>query len=174
MQNTRAFPHHSIRRRSSDRTYHLIDAENLAGGPFLGYDGVGDRYRAVVAPDAGDLFTVGTDITGFVSVGPQFPGARLVTGTGPDGADTALMAAEDADWLAARFSTIVIASGDGGFALYAAACRARGLAIVVVARRGSLSRLLARQADRVIWFDDDPDQGPDTVDRARIDAGEAA
>lgn len=149
--------------KDGSRALHLIDIENLAGGPAaLRADAtVGDRYRDVVPTSPTDVLTVGTDITNVFAAVDQFPGAGRRAGRGPSGADLALMDAADPDWVAGRFGTVVIASGDGDFALYARACRRAGLRVVVVAHPARLSRALASVADEVVDFTgDEPGRAP--------------
>jgi uncharacterized LabA/DUF88 family protein len=55
--------------------------------------------------------------------------------------------------VAARFSHVVIGSGDGGFSRSAASLAARGIRITVVSRWGSLAYELAKVAVDVIYLD---------------------
>jgi len=136
------------------RSVHLGDVENLAGGPARLADrsDLGDQYREVVRPAGDDLFVIGSDITNVFYGAASFPGARLVTGRGPSGADHALMASNSLGWLVDRVDTVVIGSGDGDFALFARACREAGLRVVVVARRSAVGSALLANADAFIPF----------------------
>jgi hypothetical protein len=84
-----------------------------------------------------------------------WPGARVLVGHGPDGADRALLEAASPEDIAARFDNVIVASGDGVFTQLVALLRLRGLEVTVVARRESLSRRLGRVASRVLVFSDD-------------------
>ena len=77
-------------------------------------------------------------------------GVRTFThGGGTDVADLRLIA-EIEHGLPASADTVVIASGDHIFAEAATALRAKGKAVVVIAREGSLSAQLALAADDVV------------------------
>jgi hypothetical protein len=140
------------------RTLHLVDIENLAATSRL------DRptaehtvaaYRRRIAVREGDHVVVAADVHNAVPAGLAWgPSIRLRAGFGPDGADTELLdAAADVDWVAAHYSRVVIGSGDHAFAELAVALRARGVAVVVVARPGGLSRWLRRAAALVLPLD---------------------
>ena len=55
--------------------------------------------------------------------------------------------------VAARFSHVVIGSGDGMFGRAARHLRDRGVRVTVVSRPGSLARALARAAQDVVYLD---------------------
>ncbi|HET7652560.1 MAG TPA: NYN domain-containing protein [Acidimicrobiales bacterium] len=140
------------------RTLHLVDIENLAATSRL------DRptaehtvvaYRRRIAVREGDHVVVAADVHNALPAGLAWgPGVRLRAGFGPDGADTELLdAAADVDWVAAHYSRVVIGSGDHAFAALASALRARGVAVVVVARPGGTSRWLRRAACLVLPLD---------------------
>lgn len=114
------------------RALHLIDLENLTGGPDVSDDLAGFTwgcYRYGVATTATDQFWVGS-CTHFVkramTVLPA-QGISLLVRDGEDGAESALIDAADLDFLAARFQRLVIGSGDGKFVPLARAARAAGL-----------------------------------------------
>lgn len=134
------------------RAHHLIDIENLLalthGQPVA--PAAGQLYRAVAGVGPGDLLTVAADRSRVFEVHAAFPGAALRWGTGPDGADLALLDAIDVHLLARRFDTLVIGSGDHLFWDLAYRARAVDLKVVVVSRPRGLSRLLASQADEII------------------------
>ena len=134
------------------RTHHVVDIENLLALTH------GQRiepvacqlYRAVAGVGPSDLLTVAADRSRVFEVRTAFPGAEVRFGTGPDGADRALLDAIDVQLLARRFDTLVIGSGDHLFWDLAYRARSVGLKVVVVSRPKGLSRLLASQADEVI------------------------
>ena len=82
-----------------------------------------------------------------------FPFLRYRVRSGKDGADLALIDVLEHENVAARFSHVVIGSGDGIFGHSAASLAARGVRITVVSRPGSLSSGLARIAGDVIYLD---------------------
>src|SRR5438874_1457935 len=106
-------PRCTTRRRGlpAGRTLHLVDLENLAGEARFdpaALAGTIEAYRASVSFRPGDHVVVGCDRRLAVLAGAVWPGARLVVGSGPDGADHALLAAADPDELAARYDRVVI------------------------------------------------------------------
>jgi hypothetical protein len=73
--------------------------------------------------------------------------------SGPDGADLELLDVVAYENVAARFTHVAIASGDGIFADAAAGLAAAGVWVTVVTRRNSLSARLALAAHEVIFID---------------------
>lgn len=135
------------RHRPIGRTLHLIDVENLSGGRAAGPKAVAPAladYRRTIDVGADDHVVLGSGPLLAVAAGRSWPGARLVVGRGVDGADRALLRAADPAFLAARFDRVVVASGDHAFAGLVSELRARGVAVVVVSRPGSLSADLRR------------------------------
>jgi len=132
------------------RTLHLLDFENLCGGPdqiLIAKDWVMQTYRIKAGVSYGDHVVIGCNPMSLLDCLGVFPGCRLVGRHGPDGADLALLdVLRDLDWIARRFDRVVIGSGDHIFAQSAAALRSRGVLVGVVAPRGSLSNLLASSA----------------------------
>lgn len=55
--------------------------------------------------------------------------------------------------VAARFDRVVIASGDGMFAIAARYLRRHGLSVTVVGRPGSVSRIPAAAVTNVRWIE---------------------
>lgn len=124
------------------RTLHLIDVENLVRGSGASAADVVDAfaaYRSAVAVRTGDHVVIASGCRLLVPSGLAWPGARLLLGRGPDGADLALLRASEPAAVAAAYSRVVIASGDGIFAPRAAELRRAGLVVVVVSLRDSLS-----------------------------------
>jgi hypothetical protein len=128
------------------RSVRLIDAENLAGNgrpsaaelaaaaaEFTAAIGTGPFDHTVVAAGPAVAFDAGL----------AWPGAQLLVGLGPDGADAALLEwAARAD-LVERFDRLVVGSGDFAFASLVADLRGVGVSVTVVARAGSCSRALS-------------------------------
>ncbi len=135
--------------RPLGRTLHLLDVENLAGGTAAGPDAIAPSfaaYRATVRVAPGDHVVLGTGPTFACAAGAAWPGARLRVGHGLDGADLALLDDVDTAFAASHYDRVVIGSGDHLFCPLASALRAHGLAVIVVARDGSVSRDLRRLA----------------------------
>jgi len=135
------------------RSLHLIDIENLMGGPFEGTAALKaalSTYLRAVGPGELDLYLIACNPALAFTAKVALPGAQLLMRGGPNGADFALIDwASDVLWLAARHDRIVIGSGDGIFETVAYAYRALGLEVDVVAREGSISRRLATSSTRV-------------------------
>ncbi len=135
------------------RTLLLVDLENLAGGPHVPLDSMVSsvaQFSRLSGLAPGDLAIVGVN-PGLLSQASQLmPRARLVTRAGPDGADLALLReVHDLLWVAQRFDRVVIGSGDGIFSNVARGLRGLGIAVGVVAPRGSISTRLVRSVDFV-------------------------
>ena len=125
------------------RTLHLIDIENLAGSARPSARVVRDLrndYGARVQP--GDLVIVAANHGAAPVVWWEWPGARHLPRSGPNGADEALLEVIRTEHAEQRFDRVVIASGDAIFAMPAAELARRGVSVAVVARRGSLARRL--------------------------------
>lgn len=135
------------------RTLHLVDLENLAGGPWADADTVDlvwRRYEVVAGVGPADTVQVAADKSLYTRMAFTLPrGIRFRPATGPDGADRRLLADAPTEWIVERFDRLVIGSGDGAFADRAAACRQHGVAVHVVAVPGTLARRLALAADEV-------------------------
>jgi len=153
-----------LHRRADDgfsgRSLHLVDIENLAGGPSrVGqwFSPAVREYLAVAEPGDADQMITAADVTLWRRTAFDVPIGRYLPGRGPDGADRALLAAAPADWVAQRFDRLVIGSGDQAFADLARAVRPRGTQVVVVARPRQLAGSLRRAADVVVALPNLPD-----------------
>ena len=134
------------------RAHHVVDIENLLAlhrGDHVAPD-AGLRYRSIAGVGREDLVTVAADVNRWFEAKVAFPGARVLPGYWSDGADRALTDAIDVEFLATRFDTVVIGSGDGWFTGLAYEARRAGLKVVVVSRPEGLSRHLAPYADEII------------------------
>lgn len=142
------------------RALHLVDVENLAGGPARvdrWFVPSLEAYLAAAGVGVLDQVIVAADITLWRRTAFEVPVGRYLPGRGPDGADRALLAAAPANWVKGRFGRLVIGSGDHIFSDLAAAVRAAGTEVVVVARPRQLSRVLRGAADEVRELPDLPD-----------------
>lgn len=145
MDRTRSRPAPQAR----GRTLHVLDVENLVGGTTAGTASVEaclSAYRSTIAVAPVDHAVLGSGTTFACACAEAWPGARLHLGRGLDGADHALLQAIDPDFTARRYDRVVVGSGDHIFCGLVTGLRSRGLAVLVVARPGSLSRDLRRLA----------------------------
>lgn len=130
---------------------HLIDAENLLGGPNAPADAISrlwQVYRYGIPTTANDqFFWASSQRLARTAVGTlPAQGLRLLVRDGKDGADDALIDTVDVEHLGKRFERLVIASGDGKFTDVAVAARAAGLHVHLVTGISDCSRRLARAA----------------------------
>lgn len=129
------------------RTLHLVDIENLSGGPRRTPDEHLAAYRtyerrAEVRP--GDHVVVAA--CGLVMDALAFrlpPGISVRKANGVDGADRALLSVDTPERIAQRYERLVIGSGDGGFLGLAHAAQALGVHVVMLSGRGRRSVVLS-------------------------------
>ena len=139
-----------------ERTLHLVDIENLAGAalPSLGQvSEVQGLYVARLVFGADDQVVMAASHLALLNAALGWPHARYRVRSGPDGADLELLDVLQHEDVAARFTHVVIGSGDGVFGQAAANLAARGVLVTVVSRRNSLSGALARAAREVVYLD---------------------
>ena len=132
--------------------------ENLTQGAQLDTGVVAalrERYCSAVGLSPRSQVVVATSAAStVVDTGLGWGACRLLFQNGQDGADKALLGVLRDENVTARFTEVVIGSGDHAFALTARYLRTHGVRItVVVATRRSLSNALRREADRVIVLD---------------------
>jgi hypothetical protein len=142
--------------RFPDRALHVVDIENLAGAAIPSFAMVSEVqgwYKARLEFGLDDQVVMAASHLGLVNAARGWPHARYRVRSGKDGADLELIDVLEHENVAARFSHVVIGSGDGIFGRSAASLAARGVRITVVSRRGSLSDGLARVARDVIYLD---------------------
>jgi hypothetical protein len=142
------------------RALHLVDIENLAGGPArvdVWFTPAVHEYLAVAEPNDADQMITAADISLWRRTAFDIPLGRYLPGRGPDGADHALLDAAPAEWVSSRFHRLVIGSGDHAFTDLALAVRSAGVEVVVVARPALLSGSLRRSADVVVALPNLPD-----------------
>ena len=144
------------RERFPERGLHLIDIENLTGGGKPSFEQirvVQGMYSGHVTLGAWDQVVVASSHLTLLSAALGWPHARYRIRSGPDGADLELLDVLLYEKVAARFTRVVIGSGDGTFARAAAGLAAAGVQVTVVSRRDSLSGRLAFAASEVIDLD---------------------
>ncbi len=121
---------------ASPRTLHVVDADNLTGGPTE-HQCVADRaariYRETAGVSDGDLVVVGSDLRSAAVTAFAWPGARLLRTTGTDAVDRLLLDDLVPSLVVGRVERVVVGSGDGIFATRLAQLRAAGVRVAVVA-----------------------------------------
>ena len=134
----------------------VVDLENVLFGR---HDGLSqtfiDETRAKIlslseARRPVDQFLVGCNPQLAFAARDAFPKAQLITRTGTNGADRALVEHLDAIHAAARFTELCIVSGDHEFAELARDARLAGLVVRVVAPSHGLSTELRLQATAAV------------------------
>ena len=146
------------------RAIHLIDIENLMGGPRKGRERlrwVVYDYRVVACVDEVDHPIIGVNPELGHMAYDSWRSARLVTRGGPDGADKALLdTVKDHGFILRRYYRLVIGSGDHAFADTAKMFVGYGLRVDVVSRRTALSKALqdAASSVRIMPDYDEPDE----------------
>ena len=154
--NVRQLRQKSFRWRFPERALHVVDIENLVGAAVPTLDlvsAVQGRYLASLAFGADDQVVLAASHLGLLNAGLGWPHARYRVRSGKDGADLELIDVLEHENVAARFTHVVIGSGDGLFGRAAASLAARGVRITVVSRWGSLAYDLAKVAGDVIYLD---------------------
>jgi hypothetical protein len=144
------------RKRFPERGLHLIDIENLAGVGKPSFEQirvVQGIYVGHVTFGACDQVVVASSHLTLLSAALGWPHARYRIRSGPDGADLELLDILLYEKVAARFTSVVIGSGDGAFARAAASLAVAGVQVIVVSRPDSLSSRLAFAASEVIYLD---------------------
>jgi hypothetical protein len=138
------------------RTLHLVDIENLAGLALPSRGQVSEvqgLYVARLAFGADDQVVMAASHLALLDAALGWPRARYRVRSGPNGADLELLDVLQHEDVAARFTHVVIGSGDGLFSQAAASLAARGVWVTVVSRRDSLSKGLARVVRDVRYLD---------------------
>lgn len=135
------------------RSVHLVDLDNLVGGPWnpqLVPQAMA-AYLAASGHRAGDHVHVAADARLAASAAFEMPvGAQFLVGRGTDGADRRLLEVATPEHIAARYDRLVIGSGDGAFASLADEARRLGTEVVAIAPHGSLARATREAADHVV------------------------
>lgn len=141
--------------RHSERRLTVVDIENLIGGAVLHAKDVSWARRRLTAAGSltsADQVVIGTSHVGLLHVGTAWTQQRYVVGSGPNGADLALLdvLAED---LPTKYGRVLLASGDGIFTDAVTSLTASGVDVHVVALRDRLSRRLRMAASQVTLLD---------------------
>ena len=144
------------RGRFPERGLHLVDIENLAGAAMpslLQVREVQGLYSSRLAFGSLDQVVIASSHLTLLNAALGWPHARYRVRSGPDGADLELLDVLLCENVAARFTHVMIGSGDGAFARAAASLTVAGIWVTVVSRRRSLSPQLALAARDVIYLD---------------------
>lgn len=144
------------RRAFPARTLHLIDIENLAGAGLPAewqVAGLRRAYAHQVGLGPMDQVIIGCNHKALSAAGHGWPGARYLIRSGPDGADTELLAVLASEHIAARFTNVAIASGDHAFTHAAATLAAGGCHVTIISRSQALARTLRLAAQHLIYLD---------------------
>lgn len=140
------------KRRVPERRLHLIDIENLAGASAPSLCQVREvhgLYTKRLPLRAMDQVVIASSHLTLLNAALGWPHARYRVRSGPDGADLELLDVLLHENVAARFTQVVIGSGDGLFATAAAILAGAGVRVTVVSRRDHLSRRLELAAREV-------------------------
>lgn len=131
---------------TAPRALHLLDIENLTGGPrFSATDAraVRRRYEAAVAIGPDDLIVIASSHYAAPVAWFVWHDVRRLVRSGADGADLALIEVLETERITERFQAVIVASGDAIFAEPSARLQAAGCQVTVVYQPGTLSRRLA-------------------------------
>lgn len=150
------------KRTAGQRRIVLVDIENVVGGSAAVHDNAAWARAAVeriVSVRADDHVVVGGGASGLLDVGCAWTHVRYVIGSGLDGADLALLEVLGEN-IAARFTEVVLVSGDGIFTDAVAVFAGLGVHTTVIAHREGLSRRLELAANTVEFLPDCPAPQP--------------
>lgn len=142
------------KKRMKARRLVVVDIENVVGGAVHEAEAVAwakAQVEAFVEPSAGDHVVIGTSHVGLLVTGCTWTGVRYVVGSGPDGADLALMEVLDEN-VADRFGGVVVVSGDGIFTEQVAALAHIGVQVMVLAHPDGLAARLRLAAGDVQYL----------------------
>ncbi|WP_019135766.1 NYN domain-containing protein [Cellulomonas massiliensis] len=147
--NRQHIPHGTAQARAlcTGRTLYLIDIENMAGCSSLATAEVATiqaRMRAMGMLATGDPVAVASSHHNALAAHFGWTGsAQRLVRSGPSGADQELLSViADVRWISARYSRVVLASGDGIFANAIAELKRAGCRVTVVPPDQGLSKRL--------------------------------
>ena len=146
----------TARRRFPERTLHVVDIENLAGAAIptlLQARRVQGLYLTRLGFGADDQVVMAASHRGLLNAALAWPHARYRVRSGPNGADLELIDVLLHEDIPARFTHVVIGSGDRLFVKAVAILAAGGVRVTVASRSDSLSHLLRRAASDVVYLD---------------------
>lgn len=137
--------------RLCGRTLFVVDIENMVGSHDLSQGDVSKAQRRInraVEAFEGDHTVIAASHHNALAMFYGWAGsAQRLTRSGPDGADRALLeSVADIQWVAERYQSVVVASGDHAFAFAVAALKAAGVAVIVIRPDLGFSPAMARAA----------------------------
>lgn len=130
----------------------LIDVENFNGGPVHTPAQARWCRRMIdnwIKPKDDDIVVLAADITTVTNVHAGWSTHRILPGHGDNGADLQLLKVMDEN-LAARFTELVLVSGDRIFAEKVSWLAGQGLPTTVYAHQAGLAKRLAFAASTVV------------------------
>lgn len=133
----------------------LIDIENISGGAIrtsAEAEWAQRMLNSTLRPRPQEQVIVGVSKAGAIHTGLEWSSARIVVGTGVDGADHALLDVLTNENIASRFDEVVLVSGDGIFTETVATLGGHGVKVTVVAHRTSLAKRLQMAASQTVTF----------------------
>ncbi|MFL0580825.1 NYN domain-containing protein [Dietzia sp. 179-F 9C3 NHS] len=133
----------------------LIDIENISGGAIRSLAEARWVHRildSTLGLRRQEQVIVGVSKAGAIHTWPEWTSARLVVGTGVNGADHALLDVLNNENIADRFDEVVLVSGDGIFTETVATLGRYGVKVTVVAHRTSLAKRLQMAASQAVTF----------------------
>lgn len=143
---------------TQNRTLHLVDVENLAGGSLCSLQGVvttANDYLSLLPPTAGDLYVLATSCANAPAGYFGWPtSAQRLMRSGENGADLALLEAYTESEIASKFDRVIIGSGDGIFTDLAVHLTGLGCSVLIVSRPDSLSKRLRMAAHDIALLPD--------------------
>ena len=143
---------------AQNRTLHLVDVENLAGGSLCSLRGVmttADDYLKLLPPTGDDLYVLATSCSNAPAGYFGWPtSAQRLMRSGENGADLALLEAYTEIEIASRFGRVIIGSGDGIFTDLAVHLTSLGCHVIIVSRPDSLSKRLQLAAQDIAFLPD--------------------
>jgi len=122
---------------NTSRALHIIDAANELGDPFFTVSSaqrLGRAWEACTHPEDADHFIKATGPGTAADLGIGWPGGRLLSRAGKDGADTAIIESIDVAWVKERFDVVYLGTGDHSMQPMAAELLEAGVRVVLVAR----------------------------------------
>lgn len=133
----------------------LIDVENISGGAIQTLAEARWAQRMLnstlrIRPE--EQVIVGVSRAGAINTGPVWSSARIVVGSGVDGADHALLDVLNNENIADRFDEVILVSGDGIFTDTVATLGGHGVKVTVVAHRTSLAKRLQMATSHTVTF----------------------
>jgi hypothetical protein len=148
--------HHKTRPPSlRGRRLTLIDIENISGGAIRTLAEARWAQRmldSTLGLQRQEQVIVGVSKAGAINTWPVWSPARIVVGTGVDGADHALLNVLNNENIADRFDEVILVSGDGIFTDTVATLGSRGVTVTVVAHQSALAKRLQMAASQTVTF----------------------